>query len=141
MFQFTVCTSWFARPYDQKLRFRFRIFFGNLVQQKGDANCPVWISQTSLSGTFLRRASLSIPHRTSFAATLSVGTRIANVSLSHESQREIALVTVQALSKLIPDYQQGEVGEKTGLCFARFVFLMFCGPFVSHDSNPYLDRN
>ena len=36
----------------------------------------------------------------------------SNVSLLHESQREIALV--EALSRPIPDYQQGEVGQKDG---------------------------
>ena len=70
-----------------------------------------------------------------------------NVSLSHELQREIALVG--ALSRPIPDYQQGGVGTKMGLCFAGFVFLMLCGPFdlaairiliriaaESHDTKP-----
>ena len=68
-----------------------------------------------LSGQFRRNASLAIPHHTSFAATPSVswvhlGHTNRNVSVSHESQREVALVS--ALSGPIPDYQQGEVGKR-----------------------------
>ena len=74
---------------------------------------------------FRGSASPTIPHRRSFAAIPSVslvllGHTKRNVSVSHELQREIALVL--AISILIPDYQQGEVGEKRafasqGLCF------------------------
>ena len=70
-----------------------------------------------------------IPHRKSFAATRAVslvvlGHTNRNVSLSHKSQREIALV--EALSRPIPDYQQGEVGEKKGPLFRKVcVFLTF----------------
>ena len=88
-----------------------------------------------LSGMFRRSASLAIPHRKSFAAIPSVslvllGHTNRTVSLSHESQREIALV--HALSRLLPDYRQEEV-EKGSLfrrvsafdisravCIARF---------------------
>ena len=65
---------------------------------------------------FRRSASLAIPHRQSFAAIPSVSlvhlghTNRSSVSVSHESQRKIALVW--ALSRPIPDYQQGEVGER-----------------------------
>ena len=50
-----------------------------------------------LSGMFRRSASLAIPHRKSFAAIPSLslvllGHTNRSVKLSHESQREIALV-------------------------------------------------
>ena len=41
--------------------------------------------------------------------------------LSHESQREIALV--EALSRPIPYYQQGEVGEENGPVFRNVCVL------------------
>ena len=67
----------------------------------------------NLSGQFRRNSSLAIPHHTSFAATPSVswvhlGHTNHNVSVSHESQREVALVW--AISGPIPDYQQGWEG-------------------------------
>ena len=77
---------------------------------------------------FRRSTSLAIPHSRSFAAIPSV----------HESQREIVLL--KAFSRPIPDYQQGEVGEKKDLCFAGFGFLKFRGPFASHDSSPYWEK-
>ena len=54
-------------------------------------------SSPQLSGMFRRSASLAIPHLKSFAAIPSVslvqlGHTNRNVFLSHESQREIALV-------------------------------------------------
>ena len=94
---------------------------------------------------FRRSASLAIPHLKSFAAIPSVslvqlGHTNRSVFLSHESQCEIALVW--ALSRPIPYYQQGEVGEEKWACvFATFVFLTFRGPLASHDSNPYPNRN
>ena len=33
------------------------------------------------------------------------------------------------------------MGTKKGLCFAKFVFLTFRGPFALHDSNPYPNRS
>ena len=59
------------------------------------------------SGSFRCSASLAIPHRKSFATIPSVspaflGHTHRNVSSSHESQCEIALVL--ALSRPIPDY-------------------------------------
>ena len=97
---------------------------------------PLQLPPKSLSGMLRLGASLAIPHRKSFAAILSVsrvhlGHTNRNVLLSHKLQREIALV--KALSRPIPDNQP----TKMGLCFAGFVLLMFCGPFASHDSNPY----
>ena len=58
-----------------------------------------------------RSASLAIPHNQSFTAIPSVslvlfGHTNRNVSLSHESQREIALV--EAPSRPIPDYPNKE---------------------------------
>ena len=84
-----------------------------------------------LNGMFRRSSSLAIPHRISFAAITSVslvllGNTDRNVSVSKVSQREIALA--EALSRPIPDYQQGEVG-KINFCFAGFHLLPFCGPF------------
>ena len=60
---------------------------------------------------FRRNTSLAIPHRKGFAAIPSVslvlpGHTNRNFLVSHESQREIAPL-MKALSKLIPDYQQG----------------------------------
>ena len=75
---------------------------------------------------FRRSASLAIPHLKSFAAILSVslvqlGHTNRNVFLSHESQREIVLV--EALSRPIPYYQKGEVGEENGPVFRNvYVF-------------------
>ena len=74
-------------------------------------------------GMFRGSASLAIPHHKSFAAIPSVslvllGHTNRNVKLSHELQRDIALFL--ALSRLIPDYRQGEVGGRKmgqGLCF------------------------
>ena len=76
-----------------------------------------FLGSQELSGMFRRSASLAIPHLKSFAAIPSVsrvhlGHTNRSVSLSHESQREIALVL--ALSRPIPYYQQGDVGEKNG---------------------------
>ena len=67
----------------------------------------------TLVACFARSASLALPHLKSFAAIPSVslvqlGHTNRSVFLSHESQREIALV--KALSRPIPYYQQGEVG-------------------------------
>ena len=69
---------------------------------------------------FRRSTSLAIPHLRSFAAIPSVslvqfGHMNPSVFLSHESQREIALI--EALSRPIPYYQQGEVGEENGPVF------------------------
>ena len=71
---------------------------------------------------FHRSASLVIPHLKSFAAIPSVSLvqlRHTNrsVFLSHESQRAIALV--EALSRPIPCYQQGEVGEEKRACASQ----------------------
>ena len=71
---------------------------------------------------FRRSASLAIPHLKSFAAIPSVslvllGHANRSVFLSHESQREIALV--YALSRPIPYYQQGEVAKKNGPVFRK----------------------
>ena len=87
-------------------------------------------------------ALLVIPHCESFAAILSVslvllGHTNGNVSVSHESHGEIALT--EALSRPIPDYQQGELGKmKRAIVSQGFGFWTFRGPFASHDSNPYL---
>ena len=102
-----------------------------------------------LRGIFRCSASLAIPHRKSFAAIACVslvllGRTNCSVSLSHESQREIALV--EALSRPIPDYQQREVGEITvsqGCVFdmsqavrvARFESVSE-PPAESHDTMP-----
>ena len=79
----------------------------------------------NLSGMFRRSASLAIPHLKSFAeipslSLVQLGHTNRNIFLSHESQREIALI--YALSRPIPYCQQGEVGKKwacvsQGLCF------------------------
>ena len=50
-----------------------------------------------LSGMFCRSASIAIPHRKSYAAIpclslVLLGRTNCSVSLSHESQREIAIV-------------------------------------------------
>ena len=55
-------------------------------------------NRSELSGMFRRSASLAIPHHKSFAAIPSVSLVLLvhtnrNVRLSHESQRETALVT------------------------------------------------
>ena len=75
-----------------------------------------------LSGMFRRSASLALPHLKSFAAIPSVslvqlGHTNRSVFLPHESQREIALV--QALSRPIPYYQEGEVGEEKWACVSQ----------------------
>ena len=75
-----------------------------------------------LSSMFRRSASLAILHRRSFAAILSVslvlpGHTKRNVSGSHASQREIALIYV--LSRPIPDYQQGQVTKINGPLFHK----------------------
>ena len=77
---------------------------------------------SNLSGMFRRSASLAIPHLKSFAAIPSVslvqlGHTNRNVFLSHESQREIALV--KALSRPIPYDQQGEAGEEKRACVSQ----------------------
>ena len=82
------------------------------------------------SGSSRCKASLAIRHHTNFAATPSVsrahrGHTNRSVLGPHESQREVALVL--ALSRRIPDYQQGKIGKIMGLCFAGFGFLTFCG--------------
>ena len=71
---------------------------------------------------FRGSASLAIPHLKSFAAIPSaslvqLGHTNRNVLLSHESQNEIALV--EALSRLIPYCQQGEMGERHGPVFRK----------------------
>ena len=76
----------------------------------------------NLGGMFRRSASLAIPHLKSFAAIPSVslvqlGHTNRNVFLSYESQREIDLVW--ALSRPIPYYQQGEVGEEKWACVSQ----------------------
>ena len=63
-----------------------------------------------------------IPHRKSFATIPSfslvlLGHTNRNASVSHESQREIALV--QTLSGPMPDYQQGEGGKIVGPLFRK----------------------
>ena len=73
-------------------------------------------------GMFRRSASLALPHLKSFAAIPSVspvqlGHTNRSVFLSHESQREIALVL--ALSRPSPYYQQGEVGEEKWACVSQ----------------------
>ena len=80
---------------------------------------------------FRRSASLALPHLKSFAAIPSVspvqlGHTNRSVFLSHESQREIALVL--ALSRPSPYYQQGEVGEEKWACVSqRLCFGRFAG--------------
>ena len=59
--------------------------------------CLGWLFPGGLSGMLRHSASLAIPHLKSFAAIPSVspmqlGHTNRNVFLSHESQREIALV-------------------------------------------------
>ena len=99
----------------------------------------------ALSGMFRRSASLALPHLKSFAAIPSVspvqlGHTNRSVFLSHESQREIALVL--ALSRPSPYYQQGEVGQEKWACVSqRLCFLTFRGPLASHDSNSYPNRS
>ena len=110
-----------------------------------------------LSDMFRRSASLSIPHLKSFAAIPSVslvllGHTNRSVFLSHESQREIALV--EALSRPIPYYQQGEVGEEKWacvsqcLCFGRFagrwhrtIRIRIRIAAASHDTMPLRSRD
>ena len=97
----------------------FRRFYGNFVDvfpfsPKRRAH--------KLSGMFRRSASLAIPHLKSFAAIPSVSLALLghtnrNVFLSHESQHEIALV--KTLSRPIPYYQQGEVGEEKRACVSQ----------------------
>ena len=77
---------------------------------------------SKLSGMFRRSASLAILHRKSFAAKLSVslvllGHTNRSVKLSHELQRQIALV--QSLSRPIPYHQQGEAGEEKRACVSQ----------------------
>ena len=76
----------------------------------------------TLSGMFRRSASLAIPHLKSFAAIPSVSLALLghtnrSVFLSHESLREIALA--KTLSRPIPYYQQGEVGEEKRACVSQ----------------------
>ena len=55
------------------------------------------------------------------------------------TNRSVKLPSFKAiLIRQIPDWKWG---NKTGLCFAEFMFLSFCGPFASHDSNPYPNRS
>ena len=73
----------------EKHKFQKWSFFG------GHCFCPLHIPK--LSGMFRRSASLALPHLKSFAAIPSVslvqlGHTNRSVFLSHESQREIALV-------------------------------------------------
>ena len=86
---------------------------------------PLIVPQAS-SCLIHRSTSLAIPHRKSFVAIPSLSLVLlrhtsGSVKLSHESQREIALLS--ALSRPIPYYQQGEVGGRKrprvsqGLCF------------------------
>ena len=107
----------------------------------------------TVSGMFRRSASLSIPHRISFAAIPSVtlvllGHTNRKVSLSHELQHETALI--EALSRPVPDYQHGEVGEKwaflsRGLYSWRFpgrwhrtIWIRIRIATESHDTMPLL---
>ena len=67
-------------------------------------------------------ASLAIPHRKRIAGIASIslahlGHMNRNVLVSHNSQRDIALFL--ALSRPIPDYQQGDIGERHGPLFRR----------------------
>ena len=85
-----------------------------------------------------------LPHRKSFAAIPSIspvlfGHTNRSVSLSHASQREVALVFRHFQDRFLTTNRE-KWGKKAGLCFARFVFLAFCEPFGSHDSNPYSNR-
>ena len=87
-----------------------------------------------LCGMFRCSASLAIPHRKMFAVILSVslvhlGHTNRNVSVLHESQREIALV--EAFSRMIPDYQEGEVGERHGPLFRNVSQAVLTAQFES----------
>ena len=108
---------------------------------------PLTLTTAEIHGS---NTSLAILHCKSFAAILSVfrvhlGHTNRSVSLSHESQREIALL---ALPRPIPD-QQGEVGERVGPSFRMVcVFWRFAGRWhptirihirtatTSHDTMP-----
>ena len=89
---------------------------------------------TAYGGIFRHNASLAIPHCKSFAAIPSFtivlpGHTNRNVSLSHESRHEIALV-----------YHR-EVGEKKAFVWQGLCFWHFAGHSHREDSNPNPNRN
>ena len=93
---------------------------------------------------FRRSASLAIPHHKSFAAIPSLslgslGTRIA--ALNCHTHRSVKLPLFRHFQDQFLTTNKEKWGKKTGLCFARFVFLTFRGPLASHDSNPYPKRS
>ena len=97
-----------------------------------------------LSGMFRRSASLAIPHHKSFAAIPSLslgslGTRIA--ALNCHTNRSVKLPSFRHFQDQFLTTNKEKWGKKTGLCFARFVFLTFRRPLASHDSNPYPKRS
>ena len=94
----------------------------------------------NISGMFRRSASLAIPHHKSFAAIPSLslgslGTRIA--ALNCHTNRSVKLPLFRHFQDQFLTTNKEKWGKKTGLCFARLVFLTFRGPLASHDSNPY----
>ena len=103
---------------------------------------PSVVASTSaiLCGMFRRSASLGVPHLKSFAAIPSVSLvqlGHTNRSVSCHTNRSVKLPSFRNFQDqfLITNKRSG--GSKMGLCFARFLFLMFRGPLASHDSNPY----
>ena len=75
---------------------------------------------------FRRNASLAIPHLKSFAAILSVslvqlGHTNRSVFLSHESQREIALV--RHFQDQFLNTNKGEVGEEKLACVSQCLYF------------------
>ena len=99
---------------------------------------------------FRRSASLAILHLKSFAAIPSVslvrlGHTNRNVFLSHESQREIALV--EALSRPIPCCQKEKWGKQNGSVF-RNVCVFYRATRIririaaeSRDTTPLIGQN
>ena len=106
----------------------------------------LWLNFPSspLSGRFRSSAALAIPHRKSFAAIPSVslvllGARIATFRC--HTNRSVKLPSFRHFQDRVLSTNREKWGQKTGLCFTRFVCLTFHGPFASNGSNPYLNRN
>ena len=96
-----------------------------------------------LSGMFRRSASLAILQKFRRDTVC-----LPSAPWAHESQCQIvtriAAWNCSRLSTFTTDSllpTRRSEGRKTDLCFARFVFLTFCGPLASHDSNPYPNRS
>ena len=109
-----------------------------LIHCGGGKKKTTVVKHYGLSGMFRRSASLAILHRKSFAAIPSISVVLLrdtnrNVKLSHDSQREVAPSFGHFQDRLLATKKE-KWGKKTGLCFARFVFLTFRGPLASHDS-------